>query len=200
MNVRPETIARNIGKRYGRLVIQSFSKKTSRTEYFYNCLCDCGTLKEIRHSCMQQGSTLSCGCLQKDANNAKHKGNKYRRLAPGEAAKNTLFSRYRRDAERRNLVFQLDLEYFSEITIANCYYCGAKPSSEHGADENNGKYVYNGVDRVDNTIGYVPGNCVACCKSCNALKGAVTPEIIRKAAQFIAERALFEGDRRDGVH
>jgi hypothetical protein len=29
------------------------------------------------------------------------------------------------------------------------------------------------VDRIDNRIGYVPGNCVPCCFSCNARKGGL---------------------------
>lgn len=34
----------------------------------------------------------------------------------------------------------------------------------------NGDYVYNGVDRLDNAVGYLPGNCVPCCKFCNLAK------------------------------
>jgi len=30
--------------------------------------------------------------------------------------------------------------------------------------------IYNGIDRVDNAIGYLTDNCVACCKVCNRAK------------------------------
>jgi hypothetical protein len=33
-----------------------------------------------------------------------------------------------------------------------------------------GVYIYNGIDRVDNTRGYSIDNCVACCKQCNWAK------------------------------
>lgn len=34
-----------------------------------------------------------------------------------------------------------------------------------------GDYVYNGVDRKDNGIGYSNDNCVPCCMICNWAKG-----------------------------
>jgi hypothetical protein len=33
-----------------------------------------------------------------------------------------------------------------------------------------GKYVYNGIDRLDNTKGYTIDNIVPCCYKCNVLK------------------------------
>ena len=32
------------------------------------------------------------------------------------------------------------------------------------------KFNYNGIDRVDNKIGYTLKNCVTCCKYCNNAK------------------------------
>ena len=40
--------------------------------------------------------------------------------------------------------------------------------------KNHGKYKYNGVDRVENTNGYLTGNCVSCCHICNRAKGEMT--------------------------
>lgn len=42
-----------------------------------------------------------------------------------------------------------------------------KISSSHGT---NGAYFYNGVDRINNSIGYVIENCVPCCRQCNRSK------------------------------
>jgi hypothetical protein len=33
-----------------------------------------------------------------------------------------------------------------------------------------GDYTYNGVDRIDNSIGYTKENCVPCCTICNWAK------------------------------
>ena len=49
---------------------------------------------------------------------------------------------------------------FNFLSKNNCYYCG-KPGP-------------NGIDRVDNSKGYVTGNCVPCCKHCNYVKGALS--------------------------
>jgi hypothetical protein len=34
----------------------------------------------------------------------------------------------------------------------------------------NGVFIGNGVDRVENSLGYSVDNCVACCKICNWMK------------------------------
>jgi hypothetical protein len=34
----------------------------------------------------------------------------------------------------------------------------------------NGSFTYNGIDRKDNAAGYVEGNVVPCCKTCNYVK------------------------------
>jgi len=36
------------------------------------------------------------------------------------------------------------------------------------------QFKYNGVDRVDNTVGYTLDNCVSCCKICNNSKATLT--------------------------
>jgi hypothetical protein len=33
-----------------------------------------------------------------------------------------------------------------------------------------GDYVYNGIDRKNNSLGYVSNNCVPCCSECNLMK------------------------------
>jgi hypothetical protein len=34
----------------------------------------------------------------------------------------------------------------------------------------NGDFVYNGIDRRENSIGYTLANCVSCCGPCNMMK------------------------------
>jgi len=62
-----------------------------------------------------------------------------------------------------------------------CHYCKTKPMSttktinQHG--HNKGHFLYNGIDRVDNKLGYILGNCVPCCKQCNYAKYTQTYEV-----------------------
>lgn len=84
-----------------------------------------------------------------------------------------LYRRYSYDAKRRGKEFNLSLEVFESIIACNCQYCNQAPSqiySQKAAGYKVDTVVYNGVDRVDNSIGYVPGNVVPCCASCNQSK------------------------------
>ncbi len=40
----------------------------------------------------------------------------------------------------------------------------------------NEPYIYNGIDRVKNEVGYEVENCVACCKTCNIMKQGLSKE------------------------
>jgi len=56
------------GKRFGRLVVISYSsskkRKNSHTT-LWNCLCDCGNTTIVARGCLTEGHTKSCGCLFK---------------------------------------------------------------------------------------------------------------------------------------
>jgi hypothetical protein len=77
----------------------------------------------------------------------------------------------------RGLDFLLTREEFRQLTSQNCYYCNSEPSKifyntaslTEEAKENSG-YVHNGIDRIDNTKGYILDNCVPCCITCNRMK------------------------------
>ena len=43
-------------------------------------------------------------------------------------------------------------------------------------NECNGQYLYNGIDRIDNKLGYIKGNMTPCCKICNHAKHDLTFE------------------------
>ena len=94
----------------------------------------------------------------------------YNKKAPGISARNHLFRLYRCTAERRGLPFEISIDYFSFLTQQNCFYCGAEPNQICRKTDGYSQYKYNGIDRKDNTKGYVFGNVVPCCKICNRAK------------------------------
>lgn len=55
-----------IGERFGRLVVYEFSHIRYDSSYYYKCLCDCGLTTIVAQSSLRQGTTKSCGCLQKE--------------------------------------------------------------------------------------------------------------------------------------
>jgi hypothetical protein len=78
-----------------------------------------------------------------------------------------LLHRYIRQAEKRGYQFKIKFEHFKHMVQSKCYYCGQEPKQKMG------DVLYNGVDRIDNTVGYELGNVVACCGTCNKAKGTM---------------------------
>ncbi len=65
--------------------------------------------------------------------------------------------------------FTLTRDEFALLVIRECWYCGGPPAQtwrRHGA----ACPPVNGVDRLDNSKGYVADNVVACCGPCNRAK------------------------------
>lgn len=98
------------------------------------------------------------------------------KLPIGQAARNSLYCNFRTSSRHRKKEFTLSKEEFNALTSSNCYYCDASPSLTHMQKGYNGAYVYNGLDRLDNTLGYTKDNCVPSCLSCNMAKGTKTFE------------------------
>jgi len=178
--IRDSTITKYIGRRYSRYTVISFSHEEKNSQYFFLCRCDCGTEKAVRINSLERGHTKSCGCFQRDWTRETHKGNTYSRLPFGVSSRNTVFRRYRQDAERRSIPFNLTLEEFTEIVSKPCYFCGSEHSNMLINKKGYGEFRYSGIDRVDNSIGYLVGNCLSCCSKCNALKNGITKEMIYK--------------------
>jgi len=89
---------------------------------------------------------------------------------------NQLYKKYRRNAESRQVPFDLEEEEFTHLTHKRCHYCGAEPSNTF---KYNGKELeYNGLDRIDSGLGYTtnPNNVLSCCRFCNTLKSSMRPE------------------------
>jgi len=57
------------GQRFGRLIVQGRSDKPTSTRIYWDCLCDCGTVKAIQsaHLRSRTEGTKSCGCLMIEA-------------------------------------------------------------------------------------------------------------------------------------
>ena len=59
---------------------------------------------------------------------------------------------------------------FKVFTQQECNYCGSLPKTVQKTKGRPGEYVYNGIDRMNNDIGYLKENCVPCCLMCNQSK------------------------------
>jgi hypothetical protein len=54
------------GNKFGRLAIIRRNGQTKRGAFRYLCRCDCGKTTTVAGSSLKNGSTRSCGCLQRD--------------------------------------------------------------------------------------------------------------------------------------
>lgn len=71
------------------------------------------------------------------------------------------WSYYRTNARRAGCVFELPFALFSDLITDYCFYCGTASAPVHG------------LDKVDRTKGYIAGNVVTSCWTCNELKGTI---------------------------
>jgi hypothetical protein len=163
--------------RFNRLLIIKDLNEKRNTDNMWLCRCDCGNEVSVRSSSLINGNTKSCGCL------AKENCSKVRKLYGitlefGESSFNALYQNYEHGAKERNFIFELTKEQFREITQKNCYYCGIEPKQENYCKRGrcNGFYQYNGIDKIDSSMGYTLDNCVPCCFQCNRAKDTYTQE------------------------
>ena len=78
---------------------------------------------------------------------------------------------YRANAKKRGMAFDITEDQMREFCSSACSYCG-EPAT--------------GIDRVDNTQGYIEGNMVACCEVCNHMKWNLTREaFLTKCHQIV---------------
>lgn len=54
------------GQRYGRLMVTSFAGRNTLRKTVWNCLCDCGSTKQVVSGDLTTGNTVSCGCYLKE--------------------------------------------------------------------------------------------------------------------------------------
>jgi hypothetical protein len=116
---------------------------------------------------------------KKNAENAKNwrENNPEKVLINNENKRKNLklqYNVYFRSARDKNLDFKLSYGEYEKIVCGNCYYCGTV------ADKG-----FNGIDRKDQTQGYVIENCANCCQMCNYMKGSLSDIAFIKMVEHI---------------
>lgn len=164
------------GQKFGRLTVFDTSGKTKSGNYTWNVICDCGNKKTLPsdHLTRKLEPVRSCGCYRDDRIRETCSPN------PNKTAFNLLVCSYRKQARHRGIAFDLTRSQVADVTCLPCYYCGAEPSQVITNKTKTGIHIYNGIDRVDNAVGYKKSNCVACCKSCNYAKRALSENEFRE--------------------
>lgn len=92
------------------------------------------------------------------------------RLKNGNPALNALICRYKGHDAAKKLGYNLTRDEFISLINSSCYYCGCLPSLVSKDAVLCEHVPYNGIDRIDNNIGYTFSNVVSACKRCNQAK------------------------------
>jgi hypothetical protein len=139
-----------------------------------------GTIKKQNGRCIQKARCKSC--LVKAT--LYWRGNyrdKYRetRKKYNERNKERIKAKsYRQHATYRGIVCDLTDDFMISLFRMPCEYCGIKES-------------LSGIDRVDNENGYVMGNVVPCCTTCNLRKKKMTKQEFLDWIKRVAFRQGF---------
>lgn len=153
------------GKKFGKWLVLNEPYIPTEKGASWKCKCDCGTIKQVNSNDLRKGISTSCGCSTK--------------LPEGESACRWLFNHYKKDnAKKRGFSWEFTLDDFKKITKERCWRCGEEPKQIMNMKDShrNGAYIYNGIDRKDNTQGYTKENSVACCGYCNSIKSDKSEE------------------------
>ena len=88
----------------------------------------------------------------------------------------TKFNGYIHGAKQRGLLFRLSFDDFKRFITQQCFYCNNEPTP------------FNGIDRIDNSKGYIKNNCVSCCIKCNKMKNTLSKKDFLDQCKKIVEQ------------
>jgi hypothetical protein len=163
------------GMKFGRLtVIKDTGRRTGKSPVWL-CKCECGGERETTTKSLNSGTAKSCGCLYKEAMQRRTGIKRERKMSVDECCTRIVYGVYRGMAKKKNRDFKISLDILREMIKQPCAYCG---KLEHTKMKYRGDkniiFGYNGIDRIDSSKGYIEGNIVTCCKTCNTGKNALS--------------------------
>lgn len=177
------------GKRFGSWnVLHPLPRRQSgkRTVPSYLCRCLCGVEQAVDRQGLISGHSSRCLRCAHLITSSKLRG---KGDGPWRSKKHVIDAN-RCGAKKRFLEHSLTDDEMCSIMSNACYYCGLPPSNRYTKRGDVEPFIYSGIDRVDNAVGYVPGNVVSCCWDCNRRKGSSGSEEFISWAKRVAAAAL----------
>jgi len=171
-------------RKFGKLIALLPTKQRDNSgNIMWECKCICGKVVHVSANSLITKNTQSCGCSRELSNN--------------QSAVNMVYYEYQTRAKKKGLEFSLSKESFRNMITQECSYCGILPTKKRR--KNNSMIVWNGIDRIDNTKGYISNNIVTCCQTCNTAKSTMTVkeflEWAKRITNFssVLKRGMLEG-------
>lgn len=154
------------------LIVISPSHTDSNYRKYWNCKCICGSQCVIRGDIIIANTNANCGCKTSELQSrAGIEPNKQSNIA-------RIFRQYKKRGLQSGKGFSLTKEQFIKLISGNCAYCNAPPTNccKIKTKLQTVELQYNGIDRIDSSLGYSIDNCVSCCIRCNVAKNDMTIE------------------------
>lgn len=164
------------GMQFGRWAVIEFSHRRGG-RYFWDCVCACGTKRFVDATSLKRKLSVSCGCYRIEVI-----------TSDGKASARSIYRSYKKRAVNKNLEFDLSFEQFYELSQKSCVYCGVLPKQKHKGVSNIDTFIYNGIDRRDNSLGYTFENSYPCCGKCNTAKMAMTHDEYIHHCKLVASK------------
>lgn len=135
------------GMKFGELVALHEVRVKNDTHYYWKCKCTCGNICFHRATVLIKGYQKHC--------------NKYCKVRAFKTRLHKKFDSYKKNSKDKGREFKISEDDFKYLIQQKCHYCG---------------YIdkINGLDRIDNSRGYLLDNVVPCCKICNQAKHVFT--------------------------
>lgn len=136
----------------------------------WKCICDCGNI--VYHDAKDFTKSRSCGCMVREASKIN-----IQKAINKQIEKTDKLAHIRKQYKKIYNDGDVTFDDFLELSQKNCYYCGSPPSNYKKCQATRKEFLidfyYNGLDRIDNTIGHYLTNVVTCCKICNFGKSSM---------------------------
>jgi hypothetical protein len=142
-------------QRFTRLTVLRLSHRT-RSDRYWLCRCDCGTVKTVRHDLLMNGKAKSCGCLGAELREASIAKAAEERRPYTKKSWASMVARctdprtpsYLKYGGRGITVCDRWLHGEDGMTPQECFYqdMGPRPAGTS-------------IDRIDSEKGYTPDNC-----------------------------------------
>lgn len=136
------------GKKFGRWTVIGKAQKIGRY-YYWHCRCDCGNEKDVRERSLKEGTSQSCGCIQKEVASKICSETKRGNLIGMKFGRLTVISRLGYDVDCRGTMWQCKCDCGNEIdvvchaltqgkkTSCGCYFRGTELIPQKTRGESN---------------------------------------------------------------
>lgn len=154
---RPHRIKDITGKKFGRWTVIGLAERPigcKSKAIFWLCRCDCGTERTVRGADLVAEKSYSCGCYNVDRAREAHTkhGNSTRKDGPTKE--------YNTWAGMLGRCENPNDQWYSSYGAAGIAVCERwHDFSNFLADMGRAPSPAHSIDRIDNALGYFPGNC-----------------------------------------